>query len=219
MLYEYADLQDKGSFKCNDEEINKIYDVAKYTFHLSTKEFFIDGIKRDRWVWSGDAYQSYLMNYYLTNDNATVKRTTLSLRGKDPVTSHINTIMDYTLYWFLGVYDYYLYSGDVAFVKDNYDRMKSLMAYVLGRRNKDGLLEGLPGDWVFIDWAEGLSKQEPLVLSNYYLHVASKPWRWWLIWCRKRKMQVCMRVWLKMLRRNCLIYTGTSKSRLLCTVM
>lgn len=159
MLYEYADLQDKGGFKCNDEEINKIYDVAKYTFHLSTKEFFIDGIKRDRWVWSGDAYQSYLMNYYLTNDNGTVKRTTLSLRGKDPVTSHINTIMDYTLYWFLGVYDYYLYSGDATFVKDNYDRMKSLMAYVLGRRNKEGLLEGLPGDWVFIDWAEGLSKQ------------------------------------------------------------
>lgn len=159
MLYEYANLQDKGSFKCNDEEINKIYDVAKYTFHLSTKEFFIDGIKRDRWVWSGDAYQSYLMNYYLTNDNGTVKRTTLSLRGKDPVTSHINTIMDYTLYWFLGVYDYYLYSGDATFVRDNYDRMKSLMAYVLGRRNKEGLLEGLPGDWVFIDWAEGLSKQ------------------------------------------------------------
>lgn len=159
MLYEYADLQDKGSFKCNDEEINKIYDVAKYTFHLSTKEFFIDGIKRDRWIWSGDAYQSYLMNYYLTNDNNTVKRTTLALRGKDPVTSHINTIMDYTLYWFLGVYDYYLYSGDADFVKNNYDRMKSLMAYVLGRTNDAGLLEGLPGDWVFIDWAEGLSKK------------------------------------------------------------
>ncbi len=159
MLYEYADLQDKGSFKCSDEEINKIYEVAKYTFHLSTKEFFIDGIKRDRWIWSGDAYQSYLMNYYLTNDNETVKRTTLALRGKDPVTSHINTIMDYTLYWFLGVYDYYLYSGDAAFVRSNYDRMKSLMSYVLGRTNKDGLLEGLAGDWVFIDWAEGLSKQ------------------------------------------------------------
>jgi len=159
MMYEYANLQDKGSFKCNDEEINKIYEVAKYTFHLSAREFFIDGIKRDRWIWSGDAYQSYLMNYYLTNDNATVRRTTLALRGKDPVTSHINTIMDYTLYWFLGVYDYYLYSGDSDFVQDNYDRMKSQMNYVLGRRNQDGLLEGLPGDWVFIDWADGLSKK------------------------------------------------------------
>src|SRR5699024_8121207 len=44
-------------------------------------------------------------------------------------------------------------------VKDNYESMKSLMAYVLGRRNEDGLLEGLPGDWIFIDWAAGLSKE------------------------------------------------------------
>ena len=159
MLYEYADIKDKGSFTCNDQEINKIYDIAKYTLHLSTREFFIDGIKRDRWVWSGDAYQSYLMNYYLMNDNETVTRTMYALRGKDPVTGHINTIMDYTFYWFLGIYDYYLYSGDKSFIIQNYDRMKSLMDYVQGRRNKDSLLEGLPGDWIFIDWAAGLSKK------------------------------------------------------------
>ncbi len=159
MLYEYADLKDRGSFVCSDEEINRIYDVAKYTLHLSTREFFIDGIKRDRWVWSGDAYQSYLMNYYLMNDNGTVTRTMYALRGKDPVTGHINTIMDYTFYWFLGIYDYYLYSGDKSFIVQNYDRMKSLMSYVLGRRNKNGLLEGMPGDWIFIDWAAGLSKK------------------------------------------------------------
>jgi hypothetical protein len=159
MLYEYADIKDKGSFTCNDEEINRIYDVAKYTLHLSTREFFIDGIKRDRWVWSGDAYQSYLMNYYLMNDNETVKRTMYALRGKDPVTGHINTIMDYTFYWFLGIYDYYLYTGDKTFIQQNYGRMQSLMDYVLGRRNKNGLLEGLPGDWIFIDWAAGLSKK------------------------------------------------------------
>ena len=159
MLYEYADIKDKGSFACNDEEINRIYDVAKYTLHLSTREFFVDGIKRDRWVWSGDAYQSYLMNYYLMNDNGTVKRTMYALRGKDPVTGHINTIMDYTFYWFLGIYDYYLYTGDKTFIQQNYDRMQSLMNYVLGRRNKNGLLEGLPGDWIFIDWAAGLSKK------------------------------------------------------------
>lgn len=159
MLYEYADVKEPGSFTCSDEEINKIYEVAKYTFRLNTREFFIDGIKRDRWVWSGDAYQSYLMNYYLYNDNPTVRRTILALRGKDPVTGHINTIMDYTFYWFLGIYDYYLYSGDKTFITQFYPRMQSLMEYCLGRRNKDGLMEGLPGDWVFIDWAEKLSKK------------------------------------------------------------
>ena len=159
MMYEYADIKDRGYFTCSDSLINKIYDIAKYTLHLSTREFFIDGIKRDRWVWSGDAYQSYLMNYYLMNDNRTVTSTMYALRGKDPVTGHINTIMDYTFYWFLGIYDYYQYSGDKTFILQNYDRMKSLMDYVLGRRNKNGLLEGLPGDWIFIDWAAGLSKK------------------------------------------------------------
>jgi alpha-L-rhamnosidase len=159
MLYEYLPLEYKGSFRCNDEQINKIWDVAAYTLHLTTREFFIDGIKRDRWLWSGDAYQSFLMNYYLFNDSPSVERTLFSLRGKDPVTGHINTIMDYTFYWFLGIYDYYLYTGDESFIRQNYDRMQSLMNYVLGRRNKDGLLEGLPGDWIFIDWATGLSKK------------------------------------------------------------
>src|SRR5436190_109209 len=159
MLYEYADVKERGSFRCNDEEINKIYEVAKYTFHLNTREFFIDGIKRDRWVWSGDAYQSYLMNYYLYFDNETVTRTLLALRGKDPVTAHINTIMDYTFYWFLGIYDYYLYTGDKTFIQQFYPRMQSLMEYCIGRRDENGLMKGLPGDWIFIDWAAGLSKK------------------------------------------------------------
>ena len=159
MLYEYADVAEKGSFRCSDDLINRIYDVSKYTMELNTREFFIDGIKRDRWVWSGDAYQSYLMNYYLYFDSPTVERTMAALRGKDPVTGHINTIMDYTFYWFLGIYDYYLYTGDKTFIKQFYPRMQSMMDYVLGRRNKDGLLQGLPGDWIFIDWAAGLSKK------------------------------------------------------------
>lgn len=159
MLYEYSTVTEKGNFKCSDELVNKIYDVSKYTLHLNTREFFIDGIKRDRWIWSGDAYQSYLMNYYLFFDSPTVERTLLALRGKDPVTGHINTIMDYTFYWFLGIYDYYLYTGDKTFIQQFYPRMQSLMEYCLGRRNKNGLMQGLPGDWIFIDWAVGLSKK------------------------------------------------------------
>lgn len=158
MLYEYSPVAERGSFLSSDSELNKIYDVSKYTFHLNTREFFIDGIKRDRWVWSGDAYQSYLMNYYSFFDAPTVKRTLLAQRGKDPVTAHINTIMDYSFYWFLGIYDYYKYTGDQKFVAEIYPRMKSLMDYINGRKNKNGLLEWMPGDWIFIDWADKLSK-------------------------------------------------------------
>ncbi len=158
MLYEYLPLEYKGEFESSDPLLNKIWDVSAYTMHLTSREFFIDGIKRDRWVWSGDAYQSYLMNYYLFFDAPSVERTLLALRGKEPVTAHINIIMDYSLYWFVGIYDYYLHTGNTKFIKTFYPRMKSLMEFCLNRRNKHGFLEPLPGDWVFIDWADGLPK-------------------------------------------------------------
>jgi hypothetical protein len=154
MLYEYLPLEYKGRFRSNDESLNKIWEVSAYTLHLTTREFFIDGIKRDRWVWSGDAYQSYLMNYYLFFDSPSVTRTLLNLRGKDPVTSHVNTIMDYTFYWFISIYDYYTYTGDTQFIEQFYPRMQSLMDYCLSRRNAGGMMEGLAGDWVFLDWAD-----------------------------------------------------------------
>ena len=81
------------------------------------------------------------MNYYLFFDSESVKRTIWLLRGKDPVTSHSNTIMDYTFYWFLSVYDYYMYSGDRHFVNQLYPRMQTMMDYVLGRTNKNGMVE------------------------------------------------------------------------------
>ena len=156
MDYEYAphDSQHAGSFRCSDDDINRIWEVAAYTMDLTTREFFMDGIKRDRWTWSGDAIQSYLMNYYLRFDTECVKRTIRQLRGKDPVTAHINTIMDYTFYWFKSILDYYQYTGDVDFVREMWPRMVTLMDYVEGRLNADGMAEGQPDDWIFVDWVD-----------------------------------------------------------------
>ena len=156
MDYEYApqDVTYSGTFQCNDKLINDIWQVAAYTMDLTTREFFMDGIKRDRWTWSGDAIQSYLMNYYLRFDTECVKRTIRQLRGKDPVTAHINTIMDYTFYWFKSIGDYYEYTGDKDFVREMWPRMVTLMDYVLSRTNAEGMAEGQPDDWIFVDWVD-----------------------------------------------------------------
>lgn len=156
MDFEYSpyDTKRSGSFVCNDELMNKIWNVSAYTMELTTREFFVDGIKRDRWTWSGDAIQSYLMNYYLHADNECVKRTIRQLRGKDPVTAHINTIMDYTFYWFKSVYDYYIFTADIDFVREVYPRMQTMMNYVLSRTNTDGMAEGKADDWIFVDWVD-----------------------------------------------------------------
>lgn len=156
MDFEFAEstIQERGTFECDDELINRIWKVSAYTLDLTTREFFMDGIKRDRWVWSGDAIQSYQMNYYHRFDSECVKRTIRQLRGKDPVTSHINTIMDYTFYWFKSIEDYYLYTGDKCFIREIYPKMLTMMDYCLGRTNEDGMAEGQPDDWIFVDWVD-----------------------------------------------------------------
>ena len=156
MDYEYApfDASRSGSFRCSDELLNRIWQVSAYTLDLTTREFFTDGIKRDRWTWSGDAIQSYLMNYYLRFDVECVKRTIRQLRGKDPVTAHVNTIMDYTFYWFKSIGDYYDYTGDIAFIRELWPRMVTLMDYVLSRTNADGMAEAQADDWIFVDWTD-----------------------------------------------------------------
>lgn len=152
--YEYLPLEYKGSFRCSDELINKIWSVAAYTFHLNSREFFLDGIKRDRWVWSGDAYQSHLINRYLFNDAEISKRTILALRGNDPIEKHINTIVDYSFYWIISIYDYYMTTGDGDFIKRIYPKMESLMDFCISRLDKNGFVSKVDDDWIFIDWAE-----------------------------------------------------------------
>lgn len=169
--YEYLPLEYVGAFECDDAQINEIWNTAAYTFHLNSREFFLDGLKRDRWVWSGDAYQSYLINYYLFGNNDLVKRTTLALRGKDPLEQHINTILDYSLYWIMGIGDYYRYTGDIAFLQETWPRLQSLLDFCLERRDEHGFFIDRPGDWTFIDWSE-IDKTAPVCAEQMLLHQA-----------------------------------------------
>ena len=167
MQSEMKNVEWRGSFECSDTLLNRIWQVGAYTLHLTDREVMIEGIKRDRWMWSGDAIQSYLMNYYSLFDAPVVQRTIWALRGKDPVRQHINTILDYTFYWFNSVYDYYLYTGDSGFVRRIYPRMQSLMQWVEGRLNGRGMVEGKQGDWVFVDWSpDEMSKSGELAFEQ-----------------------------------------------------
>jgi len=150
----------RGGFRCSDEKLNRIWDVSVHTLDLTCREVFIEGVKRDHWVWSGDAVQSFLMNYYAFGDYDGCRDTLWTLRGKDPVKIHLNRIMDYTFYWFDAVEKYRLYSGDSVFARQVYPRMKTLMDFALSRLDGDGRPADRPGDWMFIDWA-------PKALPNY----------------------------------------------------
>lgn len=151
--YEYLPLEHKGAFRCNDEVVNRVWDVAAYTFHLCSREFFLDGIKRDRWVWSADAYQSLFVSRYLFYDKDIEKRTLIALGGKEPFKAHINTIMDYSFFWIISLYEYYITYGDKEFIRQIAPQMDRVIHFCLERTDADGFMREKPGDWVFIDWA------------------------------------------------------------------
>lgn len=174
--YEYLYDERKGSFKCNNELFNRIWEVAADTFELNSREFYMDGIKRDRWVWSGDAYQSYFINRYLNFDEDIARRTITELGGKGTIEQHINTILDYTFYWIMSVYDHYEMTGDEEFLRTTFERMTDFMNFCMGRLDKDGFASGLENDWVFIDWAEidktgAVCAEQMLLLRSIELYV------------------------------------------------
>lgn len=159
--YERTPLERRGRFSCSDSLLTDIWNTAAYTFELNSREFFLDGIKRDRWVWSGDAYQSFFVSRFLYMDADICHRTLWALRGKEPLLQHLNSIVDYSLYWLLAIREDYQTYGDPDFVRAIWPRMQSLTDFCLGRTNEEGFLIGREEDWVFMDWAD-MDKDGPL---------------------------------------------------------
>ncbi len=153
-IHQYVDIPVRAEFQGDDELLNRIWKVAEHTFSLCSGIFFIDGIKRDKWIWSGDAYQNILTNQHLMADPDINRRTLLALRGNDPMTTHINTIIDYSLFWILGVGEHYQAYGDQEFLEQIYPKMCSLMEFCAGQVDEHGFFTGRDGDWVYIDWAD-----------------------------------------------------------------
>ncbi len=162
-----------AGFTSSDAKVTQLWNTAAYTFLLNDREFFLDGIKRDRWVWSADAYQSLFVDHYLLRDREAERRTLIALGGRLPVKQYINTIMDYSYFWLMSLWEYYAEYGDVRFLELMYPRATAVMEFCDSRRSVDGYVRGRVTDWVFIDWAE-MDKSGALLGEQILLSIAMR---------------------------------------------
>lgn len=176
-VHQFIDIPVRAEFYSSDELLNRIWNVAAHTFTLCSGVFFIDGIKRDKWIWSGDAYQSFFVNQYLMADPDINRRTLLALRGNETMTTHINTIVDYTMFWLLGVRAHYDAYSDREFVSMVRNKMTALMDFCEGQTDENGFLVGRPGDWIYIDWAD-LDREGPLCAEQMLFAQCMKTMAW-----------------------------------------
>ncbi|MBQ7993732.1 MAG: hypothetical protein IJ252_11960 [Solobacterium sp.] len=171
-VHQFIPVSVRSSFSTEDEKLQKIWDISAETMKLCSGLFFIDGIKRDRWIWSGDAYQNYFVNPYLFYDKSIDQRTILALRGNMNMSQHINTILDYSLLWIISVGREYETYGDAEFVKSIFPKMEDLMRLCADQLDKNGFIVGRKRDWTYVDWAdidkEGPVCAEQVLLSRCY---------------------------------------------------
>jgi len=134
----------------------------------------VDGAKRDRAIWSGDLNVEIPAIAYST-DNAAYAKGALTLLGDDQLTSGFVTgdlppqnpavtsdpvgttgsySASYSTYWVLDLADYYLYTGDSAFVTQELPVVKKELAWDASQTDANGLLvtsSSDDADWDFYD--------------------------------------------------------------------
>lgn len=164
-------------FSSKEERLNKIFDTSVYTFSMCAREFYLDGAKRDRWLWGGDAYEAEKAEYYYQYDTDRIKRSIIALFGKPPICRYVNHIMDYTLYTIISVWEYYEHTGDKAFLQYIEPTMTDHLEFCKNRLSEAGFLvskkhKGQFVDWIFVDWGNLPNKNGEVSFEQILFWVA-----------------------------------------------
>lgn len=148
-VFTYRDIPYLGSFKCNDERLNKIWDVGAYTVHLNMQDFLWDGIKRDRLVWVGDLHPEISTVNTVFGYNEVVPRSLDQARDVTPLPGWMSGISTYSMWWIIIHHDWYMAHGDLNYLQEQKPYLQDLVRQIVAKVN-DGK-EEMDGNR-FLDW-------------------------------------------------------------------
>jgi len=153
-----------GSFQCDDEQLNRIYKTAVNTNSLCHQLALWDGIKRDRLPWVYDLYLAARGAYPLWTDFSVLRRSLIEL-GHTPEGSWINSMPDYTLWWFVAVWEYLLQRSDANFAEELAEDIQRHADWVGKNVDKNGFLRVRQA---FVDWVPKTEEESLISLHAVY---------------------------------------------------
>src|SRR5699024_3046649 len=148
-IFTYRDIPYLGSFRCDDERLNQIWDVGAYTVHLNMQDFLWDGIKRDRLVWVGDLHPEVSTVNTVFGYNEVVPRSLDQARDVTPLPGWMSGISTYSMWWIIIHHDWYMANGDLNYLQEQKSYLQSLVRQIV-TKVKDGK-EEMDGNR-FLDW-------------------------------------------------------------------
>ncbi|WP_295937182.1 alpha-L-rhamnosidase C-terminal domain-containing protein [uncultured Alistipes sp.] len=146
----YRGIPYLGSFCSSDERLDRIWRTGAYTVHLNMQEYLWDGVKRDRLVWVGDLHPEVMTVSSVFGYNEVVPKSLDLVRDITPPTEWMNGISSYSLWWIMIHWDWYLYQGDLDYLKQQQPYFSALMRHLLTKFDATGKeqLDGIR----FLDW-------------------------------------------------------------------
>mgnify|MGYP003292454120 FL=1 len=146
----YRDIPYLGSFRSSNERLNKIWMTGAYTVHLNMQEYIWDGVKRDRLVWIGDLHPELMTVNTVFGYNEVIPKSLDLIRDTTPVPNWMNGISSYSIWWLLIHKDWYLYQGNLDYLKEQKEYMTTLFNHLITKIDDKGkeMLDGTR----FLDW-------------------------------------------------------------------
>ncbi len=82
-------LTERGSFRCSDECLNKIWEISRNTARACMQDFYEDGVKRDGLLWIGDFRIAFMAGWDAFGDSGLARRSLLMMRDSQYETGAI----------------------------------------------------------------------------------------------------------------------------------
>jgi len=161
----------RSSFSSSDTMLNQVWDLMKHSLIVGAQEEFVDTPTREKGGFLGDAWSQGVAAMTTMGERAMNLRILLEfldsqdqywpdgrLNAVYPNSDGKRDIPDYTQSYLVWVWDYFLQSGNTAFLSDNYSKLKKVADYVDAYKNETtGLIHNLAGGggayrYGIIDW-------------------------------------------------------------------
>ncbi|HEX8547669.1 MAG TPA: alpha-L-rhamnosidase C-terminal domain-containing protein [Cytophagaceae bacterium] len=167
-----------GSFHCDDEFLNKLWEKARRTLYLNMRDTYMDCPDRERAQWWGDVVLELGEAFYTFDTSANA----LSRKGFSELANWQRK--DKTMYspipdgkWFnelppqilaaistYGIWTYYMYTGDKGLLSKMYPHIKDYLS--IWTLDQDNLVVHRKGGWDWHDWGQNMDV--PLLDNAWY---------------------------------------------------
>lgn len=156
-VFIYRDLPYRGTFRCSDERLNRIWQTGAYTAHLNMQDYLWDGIKRDRLVWLGDMHPETMTIGSVFGDVDVVPASLDLARDGTPLPKWMNSISSYSMWWVLIHRSWYQQHGDLAYLQRQKPYLTGLLEELMKHIGPDNA-EQIP-EVRFLDWPSSGDKK------------------------------------------------------------